>query len=711
MLTQRFSFKGYCMAASRSLRLSFLALILSSVALIGCEGAVDPAPKDAEPPPACGDGKRDEGEECDDGNLVDGDGCSSECTIERRVPECEGAVDGSPCYQGERICKDGFCIIPECQEASDCEARACVEAAECLLGECIYGATLADDTECGDGRVCRSGSCVSSSCTSDSECPRKSSCHAESSCDFASLECLDGAQLANGTACEGGGVCVDGECQTVECTSDDDCAHNLPCRAAGRCDLSTFECEEPAPLADRTACTTVGGSAGYCYLGECSGRCLSDDECDNGEECDGVERCSPTLRCATDPATRPAEGAACGPAGEGGVCTAEGVCLPGACTSDSECQPSDSCRGFGACVGNVCQAPPAPLPDGTSCGPDEDGVCIDGHCDLNAECRTASDCEAVDVCAVLECGSDYTCALASDQSGTDGIECELGGASGICADGECAIPVCGNGIVEPGEHCDDGNTDAGDGCSARCRLELFMNLGEFKLVDPNVFLPDSLDETMVSACQNFTSLSVDVDGETIPAFNSQLTELGTLTLIIESVPDISYEPILFIQSGGLPSRLIGSYDDLCIPPPPSGVLTPGWGDAAGALNQPTDECLTARFEGTPPIARLNLAGALVDLHEFALGAEWQFEVVDDEPSLAGLKNGTLRAFLRDADAEDATLSVGDESIPLSAIFSGGAESCRPANEGAPDFERDIHDGHNGWWLFFNFEGAVNSGPG
>jgi cysteine-rich repeat protein len=31
--------------------------------------------------------------------------------------------------------------------------------------------------------------------------------------------------------------------------------------------------------------------------------------------------------------------------------------------------------------------------------------------------------------------------------------------------------VCGNGVVEPGEQCDDGNTDNGDGCSSTCQLE------------------------------------------------------------------------------------------------------------------------------------------------------------------------------------------------------------------------------------------------
>jgi len=32
-------------------------------------------------------------------------------------------------------------------------------------------------------------------------------------------------------------------------------------------------------------------------------------------------------------------------------------------------------------------------------------------------------------------------------------------------------PICGNGIVEGTEQCDDGNTASGDGCSATCQTE------------------------------------------------------------------------------------------------------------------------------------------------------------------------------------------------------------------------------------------------
>lgn len=33
------------------------------------------------------------------------------------------------------------------------------------------------------------------------------------------------------------------------------------------------------------------------------------------------------------------------------------------------------------------------------------------------------------------------------------------------------LPFCGDGIIQPGEECDDGNTREGDGCTALCRTE------------------------------------------------------------------------------------------------------------------------------------------------------------------------------------------------------------------------------------------------
>lgn len=35
----------------------------------------------------------------------------------------------------------------------------------------------------------------------------------------------------------------------------------------------------------------------------------------------------------------------------------------------------------------------------------------------------------------------------------------------------CLLVACGNGILEPGEACDDGNIVSNDGCSSACLLE------------------------------------------------------------------------------------------------------------------------------------------------------------------------------------------------------------------------------------------------
>ena len=64
----------------------------------------------------CGDGRNDGMRECDDGNLLDYDGCSSECTIEEGY-ECNnggaGMIDmctercGDGIFLGQFECDDG----------------------------------------------------------------------------------------------------------------------------------------------------------------------------------------------------------------------------------------------------------------------------------------------------------------------------------------------------------------------------------------------------------------------------------------------------------------------------------------------------------------------------------------------------------------------------------------------------------------------------
>ena len=65
---------------------------------------------------------------------------------------------------------------------------------------------------------------------------------------------------------------------------------------------------------------------------------------------------------------------------------------------------------------------------------------------------------------------------------------------GSTATTDCSA-TCGNGVVEPGEVCDDGNTTTGDGCGATCLLEA----GEPCLADPQC---QSDDCSIVNSCED-----------------------------------------------------------------------------------------------------------------------------------------------------------------------------------------------------------------
>jgi MYXO-CTERM domain-containing protein len=53
-----------------------------------------------------------------------------------------------------------------------------------------------------------------------------------------------------------------------------------------------------------------------------------------------------------------------------------------------------------------------------------------------------------------------------------GEQCDDGNVEdGDGCRGNCSIEACGDGIADMGEACDDGNTINGDGCSAMCAVE------------------------------------------------------------------------------------------------------------------------------------------------------------------------------------------------------------------------------------------------
>jgi cysteine-rich repeat protein len=140
-----------------------------------CETVLDPVIVGAA---VCGDGVVDPGEACDDGNLFDGDGCSSVCTDEAMcgngtVDAGEGCDDGntsngdgcSAVCQVEPICGDGNLDFgEECDDGNNLDGDGC--SATCTIQPYCGDGTVDPGEQCDDGNQVDGDGC-SSSCALD----------------------------------------------------------------------------------------------------------------------------------------------------------------------------------------------------------------------------------------------------------------------------------------------------------------------------------------------------------------------------------------------------------------------------------------------------------------------------------------------------------------------------------------------------------------
>jgi hypothetical protein len=204
--------------------------------------------------PYCGDGNLDDGEECDDGNNIGGDGCSANCMIEYKCYEdsdCgeDGFIDDTFCVCTTNVWD--WWVTYECIKPGEIDSY-CVNTTEMKLRE-ECGSDYCDDWEdicynndVYEGRICYDNGCKSGECFSNtymqkdfvedcgySYCEynwsyycqgndvyRERTCY-DKGCDAG--VCFEEDYIEDELFNECSDECIDGRCYYIECYCDDEC--------------------------------------------------------------------------------------------------------------------------------------------------------------------------------------------------------------------------------------------------------------------------------------------------------------------------------------------------------------------------------------------------------------------------------------------------------------------------------------------------------
>jgi cysteine-rich repeat protein len=121
-------------------------------------------------------------------------------------------------------------------------------------------------------------------------------------------------------------------------------------------------------------------------------------------------------------------------------------------------------------------------------------------------------------------------------------------------------PVCGNGIIEPGETCDDGNTMDGDNCPADCVIHDCQFTATTLNVDTAVQLPGAATPGVLQVFLRYPDGVVGLPGHGPDAIN-----------VISNVPDDAFTTTVNDVDYGVRVIVLGP-DGLTLGASPAGLL-------------------------------------------------------------------------------------------------------------------------------------------
>jgi cysteine-rich repeat protein len=417
-------------------------------------------------PSSCGDGEVQGAEECDDGNDVDDDACRNDCVAARCGDGILNAVLGTRNFES-----------PSVTDPFGNEGNVCDDGASCPESSCEVG----DDPYAPEHGICQAlgferalavewgnGAGVSNPVTLRAF-----------NWDCVSYRCIGGRapavappcepwEMLNRIECEGivGEQCdlgVDNSNEPDACRPDT-CV--LPFCGDGIVD-SDEECDDANN-------NNADGCSNNCLQPQCGdGIVQAGEQCDDGDDIDDngcrdnclVPRCGDSVVQALDETFVLTSPRITNPFGANGyVCDDGGSCEGRACDvlSNPSAPEHGMCQALGYQRAVRVAYTGGPGTDDPTLVRPFNWRCAGFVCSQGLNDFSGPGCASGGLLSTLTCRNSFAeqCDRGSDNANVPDSPCRT----------NCQTPFCGDGIVDTGEECDDGNRTTGDACTNACNI-------------------------------------------------------------------------------------------------------------------------------------------------------------------------------------------------------------------------------------------------